>query len=57
MGIVYQQNSKFYVYEAVHPVKLTPIKTWINRGVKNNFVVSPKAVFNSALLKTVVSYN
>ena len=39
MGIVYNENGKLYVYEAVQPVKLTKIEDWINRGEKRHFVV------------------
>lgn len=39
MGIVYNENGKLYVYEAVQPVKLTKIEDWINRGEKKHFVV------------------
>jgi len=39
MGIIYREGEEFYVYEAVQPVKLTPIKEWINRGEKKHYVV------------------
>jgi uncharacterized protein YycO len=39
MGIVYNENGKLYVYEAVQPVKLTKIEDLINRGEKKHFVV------------------
>jgi hypothetical protein len=32
MGVVYEQAGQFYVFEAVGPVKLTPIEQWIARG-------------------------
>ena len=31
-GIVFFLGDKAYVYEAVEPVKYTPLKDWINRG-------------------------
>lgn len=39
MGIIYMQKNKFYVYEAVQPVKLTPLNDWINRGKNSHYVV------------------
>ncbi|SDC68231.1 YiiX family permuted papain-like enzyme [Williamwhitmania taraxaci] len=39
MGIVYNENGKLYVYEAVQPVKLTPFEEWVNRGERRHFVV------------------
>ena len=39
MGIVYKYGEKFFVYEAVQPVKLTPLTEWINRGENGHFVV------------------
>lgn len=31
-GIVFHMGGKAYVYEAVEPVKYTPLKDWIDRG-------------------------
>jgi uncharacterized protein YycO len=39
VGIIYEQKGDFWVYEAVEPVKLTPLKTWIKRGKKGHYVV------------------
>ncbi len=39
MGIIYVENDNIMVYEAVQPVKLTPLHEWINRGEKKHFVV------------------
>jgi Permuted papain-like amidase enzyme, YaeF/YiiX, C92 family len=39
MGILYRQEGKWYVYEAVQPVKLTPLRSWIERGKDSHFVV------------------
>ena len=32
MGILLKKDGKMYVFEAVQPVKYTPVKEWINRG-------------------------
>jgi hypothetical protein len=38
MGIVYVQDGEPFVFEAVQPVKLTPLRTWIARGEREHFV-------------------
>lgn len=38
-GIVYKDKGKLYVFEAVQPVKLTPIDKWIARGKEGHYVV------------------
>ncbi|KAA3610108.1 MAG: YiiX family permuted papain-like enzyme [Calditrichaeota bacterium] len=39
MGIIYLVNEKYFVYEAVQPVKLTPLDEWIARGENGHYVV------------------
>lgn len=39
VGILYQKGDTWYVLEAVQPVKLTPLKTWIERGKDKHYVV------------------
>ena len=39
VGIVYLTQSVPYVYEAIGPVKTTPLDQWIKRGEKGHFVV------------------
>jgi hypothetical protein len=39
MGIIYENEGKFFVYEAVQPVKLTPLESWISRGEKGHYVI------------------
>jgi len=39
MGIIYEVENKFYVYEAVQPVKITPLDDWIDRGEDDHYVV------------------
>jgi hypothetical protein len=38
-GIIYIDNGKKYVYEAVQPVKTTPLEEWIRHGEGNSYVV------------------
>jgi uncharacterized protein YycO len=39
MGIVFEKDHALYVYEAIEPVKLTPLKKWIARGAGQHYVV------------------
>ena len=39
MGIIYNNGGNLSVYEAVQPVKLTPLDDWIKRGENGHFVV------------------
>jgi hypothetical protein len=48
MGIVYRQNANWFVYEAVQPVKMTPLHEWTKRGRDGHFVV--KRLRNRAVL-------
>src|SRR5690606_18770234 len=38
-GIIYSDNGHFYVFEAVQPVKTTPLDKWIARGENGHYVV------------------
>ena len=38
MGIVYVRDGEPLVFEAVQPVKLTPLRAWIERGEREHFV-------------------
>jgi uncharacterized protein YycO len=39
-GIIFYTKGKPYVFEAVQPVKITPLQQWINRGVGGKYIVS-----------------
>jgi len=39
MGIIYENDGQYFVYEAVQPVKLTPLQEWINRGENGHYVI------------------
>tara|TARA_B100000780_G_C20947405_1_gene377896 strand:- start:136 stop:732 length:597 start_codon:yes stop_codon:yes gene_type:complete len=39
MGIIYENNGQFLVYEAIQPVKLTPLEEWVNRGENGHYVI------------------
>ena len=39
MGIIYENDGQFFVYEAVQPVKLTALSEWIKRGENSHYVI------------------
>jgi cell wall-associated NlpC family hydrolase len=56
MGIIYLEREKPYVFEAIQPVKLTPLKEWIDRGENGYYVIkrmknSDKVLNEQALKK------
>jgi len=38
-GIIYKENGQYYVFEAVQPVKTTPLDKWIARGENGHYVI------------------
>ena len=59
MGIIYLNEGNYFVYEAVQPVKLTPLEDWINRGENQHYVVkrlkNSETILNSKTLKQMRS--
>lgn len=53
MGIIYKKGTNFFVFEAVQPVKLTPLNEWIKRGKEGHYVV--KRIKNSENLLTALT--
>lgn len=39
MGMIFVEEGKTFVFEAVQPVKLTPLKKWIQRGEGSHYTV------------------
>ena len=39
-GIVFIEKGEKYVFEAMQPVKYTPLQVWISHGKENHFVVT-----------------
>ena len=39
MGIIYEDQGKYFVYEAVKLVKLTPLAEWKKRGEKGHYII------------------
>lgn len=55
-GLIYKRGKDYFVFEAVQPVKLTPIENWIARGKNGKFVIkrlknSDEILTSSVLLK------
>lgn len=38
-GIVYKDGDKYFVFEAIQPVQITPLEKWIARGKDSHYVV------------------
>ncbi len=38
-GLIYKDGNEFYVFEAVQPVKRTPLDKWIARGQDGKYVI------------------
>ena len=38
-GLIYKNGNEFYVFEAVQPVKRTPLEKWIARGKDGKYVI------------------
>ena len=54
-GIIYQNGKEFYVFEAIQPVKLTLLKTWINRGKDGKYVIKRLISSDKVLTSIVIS--
>ncbi|MFO8021845.1 MAG: YiiX family permuted papain-like enzyme [Perlabentimonas sp.] len=55
MGIIYEHEGQFLVYEAVQPVKLTPLKEWINRGEESHYVIKRLENADQVLTSSVLT--
>jgi uncharacterized protein YycO len=59
-GIVFIEKGKKYVFEAVQPVKYTPLEAWITRGKENHFVITrlknSSAILNPDMIRKMKTY-
>lgn len=59
-GIIYIENGKTYVYEAVQPVKMTLLSNWITHGEDSKYVVkrlkNSGEILNKEVLSKMKSY-
>src|SRR5690606_17279462 len=57
MGIIFESNGEFFVYEAVQAVKFTALKEWINRGESGHYVIkrleNADQILTASTLKTM----
>jgi len=54
VGIIFKSNNTLLVYEAVQPVKFTPIEQWIKRGDGGHYVVKRLKNAENLLHKEVI---
>lgn len=54
-GIIFKDNGTWYVYEAVQPVRSTPLDQWIAQGDGGKFVIKRLANAKQALSTTVIN--
>ena len=57
VGVIFFKSGKPYVFEAVNPVKVTPLQEFINRGVGSKYSVKrTKTPISSSELKIMLEY-
>lgn len=57
VGVIFFKSGKPYVFEAVNPVKVTPLKEFINRGVGSKYSIKrTKNPLSSSELKIMIEY-
>lgn len=55
MGKIYKKDGQIFVYEAVQPVKLTPLNEWINRGKNGHYELKRLKNADKILTKETLS--
>ncbi|MFZ6053256.1 YiiX family permuted papain-like enzyme [Halocola ammonii] len=55
MGILFEKDGEWFVFEAVQPVRATPIEDWIDRGVGDKFIVKRLRNANQILTSEVLA--
>jgi uncharacterized protein YycO len=55
MGIIYENEGSYFVYEAVQPVKLTPLEAWIRRGKNGHYVIKRLANASQVLTSATLA--
>ena len=54
MGIIFKKGKDSYVYEAVQPVKITPLRQFTSRGANGHFVIKRLKNRDEALTPDVI---
>ncbi|AXG68556.1 hypothetical protein KORDIASMS9_00771 [Kordia sp. SMS9] len=55
MGIIYEMDGDYFVYEAIQPVTVTPLQEWIDRGKNGHYVIKRLANANQVLTSSMLS--
>ena len=55
MGIIYKNDGRYFVYEAIQPVKLTPLAEWIDRGENGHYVIKRLANADKVLTHSTLA--
>ncbi|MFC3559624.1 YiiX family permuted papain-like enzyme [Pedobacter jamesrossensis] len=53
-GIIFKINNQYFVFEAVEPVKFTPLKDWINKGLDKHYVIKRLKNANKVLSTSII---
>ena len=53
-GIIFIENGSYFVFEAVQPVKSTPLDKWIARGKNGHYVIKRLKNSNAVLTAEVI---
>ncbi|SEP18837.1 YiiX family permuted papain-like enzyme [Niastella yeongjuensis] len=53
-GLIFKNGQNYYVFEAVQPVKITPLDKWIARGQDGKYVVKRLINADQILTDTVI---
>ena len=57
VGVIFFKSGKPYVFEAVNPVKVTPLQQFINRGVGSKYSIKrTKTPISNSELKIMMEY-
>lgn len=54
-GIIFKRDDQWFVYEALQPVRYTPLMQWINRGKGRHFVIKRLKDAGAVLTPAVVA--
>ncbi len=53
-GLIYKEGKVYYVFEAIQPVKKTPLQEWIARGKDGHYIIKRLKNAESVLTKDVL---
>ena len=53
-GLIYKNGTEYVVFEAIQPVKITPLSKWIARGKEGKFVIKRLKNVNEVLTPEVL---